>query len=181
MAHSVIQRVCKVAHFTHKNTYLLANLLFVHGIEGDGERRTLVQGTKGSIDASSSSLETPIATHHMLGGMQTGGVSQRQTIACLQIFCCLRAKRGTRQRRPLLQLKTSRLMLPALGWKRPLQLITCKGDANGSSFIAANKYLFDNILFPTIGEGDKATSPSFATENAGIDASSMLLEALIAT
>ena len=45
----------------------------------------------------------------------------------------------------------------------------------------ANKYLSADLLFFTTGEGDEATSTSFAAENMGIEASSALLEALIAT
>ena len=72
-------------------------------------------------------------------------------------------------------------MLPARRWKHPLQLFTCGGAANGSSFTTANKYLFADLLFFTAGEGDEATSPSVAAENAAIDASSSSLEAPIAT
>ena len=74
-----------------------------------------------------------------------------------------------------------RLMLPTRRWKRPFQLNTCGGDAKRSSFTMANKYLFVDLLLFTSGEGDKATSPSFTAEDLGIDASSALLEALIAT
>ena len=45
----------------------------------------------------------------------------------------------------------------------------------------ANNYLFADLLFFTVPEGDEATSPSFIFENEGIEASSALLEALIAT
>ena len=54
--------------------------------------------------------------------MRMGAVYPRQTNTCLPIFNCLQAKRATRQRRPLLQLKTQRLMLLARRWKRLLQL-----------------------------------------------------------
>ena len=43
------------------------------------------------------------------------------------------------------------------------------------------KYLFADLLLFETGEGDETTSPSFPAANAGIDASSALLEALIAT
>ena len=56
-----------------------------------------------------------------------------------------------------------------------------RGDANRSSFTMANKYLFADLLLFTSGEGDEATSPSLTAENSGIDGSSALLEALIAT
>ena len=56
-----------------------------------------------------------------------------------------------------------------------------EGDANGGVFRTANKYLSADLLFFTAREGDKATSPSFTAENAGIEVSSAVLEALIAT
>ena len=102
------------------------------------------------------------------GVMKTGVVSQRQTNTCLPIFCCLRAERKTRQRRPLFQLKPQRLMLPARHWKRQLQLITCEGDANGSVFTTANKYLFSDLLFFIVGEGGEATSPLFQLKTQGL-------------
>ena len=108
-------------------------------------------------------------------------VSQRQTNTCLPIFCYLRAERATTQRRPLLQLKTNRLVLPARHWKCPLQLITCGGNVNRGVFTKANKYSFADLLLFESGEGDEATSPSFATENESIHASSSSLEAPIAT
>ena len=55
------------------------------------------------------------------------------------------------------------------------------GDANGSGLPTANKYLFADLLLFTNGESDEATSPSFGAENSWIDASSALLEALIAS
>ena len=71
-------------------------------------------------------------------------------------------------------------MLLARHWKRPLQLITCLVDASGGVFSTANKCLSADLLFFIAGEGDEATSPSFVAENAAIEASSTLLEALIA-
>ena len=72
-------------------------------------------------------------------------------------------------------------MLPARRWKRPLQLITFGGATNRSVFTTANKYLFADLLFFKSREGNEATSPSFATEKLGIEASSALLEVLIST
>ena len=46
---------------------------------------------------------------------------------CLPIFNCFQTERATRQRRPLLKLKTQRLALPARRWKRSLQLGICTG------------------------------------------------------
>ena len=110
-------------------------------------------------------------------GMQSWALYRRKQITCLRFFCLFVAQRATRQCRPLLQLKTNRFMLPARRWKRPLQLITFGGDANGSSSTTANKYLFADLLLFKSGEGDEATSPSLATVIESIDASSPLLEA----
>ena len=72
-------------------------------------------------------------------------------------------------------------MLPARRWKRPLQLNIFGGDAIRSNFTTANKYLFADLLLFESGEGGETTSLSFASTNVGIDASSALQEALIAT
>ena len=45
----------------------------------------------------------------------------------------------------------------------------------------ANNYLFADLFLFTSGEGDEATSPSFTTRYAAIEASSTSLEALIAS
>ena len=71
-------------------------------------------------------------------------------------------------------------MLPACCWKHSLQHSKCSGDANGSGIPTANKYLFADLLFFTDGECNEATSPSFSVAKKGNDASSALLEALIA-
>ena len=92
--------------------------------------------------------------------------------AYLPIFNYLQAERATRQRRPLLQLKTKQLMLPARHWKRLLQLGIWRGDEMGAVYPWQTKRLFADLLLFTSGEGDEATSPSFAAENATIDASS---------
>ena len=72
-------------------------------------------------------------------GMRMGTLYLGQTKTCLPIFKCFQAKRATRQPRPLLKLKTKRLMLPACRWKRSLQLGICRGDANASTLPTANK------------------------------------------
>ena len=100
---------------------------------------------------------------------------------CLQIFNCLQAERGTKKRRPLLQMKTKRLMLPARSWKRSWQLGICRGNANRSTLPTANQNLFADLEVFTSGGGDEATSPSFTDENEAIGASSSSLEALNAT
>ena len=103
-----------------------------------------------------------------------------ETNYLLAILLFARAQRETGERRPLVQLETSRLMLPARRWKRPLQLNKCGGGANRSSFTTAKKYLFADLLLFTSGKDDEETSTSFAPENVGIDACSSLLQAPIA-
>ena len=53
--------------------------------------------------------------------------------------------------------------------------------SRGGAIAGPLLYLFAGLLLFSSGEDDEATSPSFASANAGIDASSALLEALIAT
>ena len=95
-------------------------------------------------------------------------VYPRQTTTCLPIFSFLRAERAKRQRRPLLQQATSRFKLPTHRWKRSFQLGAFSGDANGNSLPTANKYLFADLFLFKSGEGDEATSPSFAVEMRGL-------------
>ena len=111
--------------------------------------------------------------------MQLGAVYTRQTNTCLSIFCFLRAERATRQRRPLLQQVMCRSKLPAHRWKRSFQLGTFSGDGKASTLPTANKCLFANLLLFASGEGDEATSPSFTTSYASIQASSPSLKMLI--
>ena len=112
-------------------------------------------------------------------GMQMRTVYPRQTNTCLPIFYFLRVERATRQRHPLLQLKIRGLMLPARCWKRSLQRSKCSGDANGSGLPTANNYLFADLFLFKSGEGEEATSPSFATSYEPIQASKPPLETLI--
>ena len=53
------------------------------------------------------------------------------------------------------------------------------GGGKASTLPTANKCLFADLLLFESGEGDEATSPSFTTSYASIQASSPLLEALI--
>ena len=113
--------------------------------------------------------------------MRTGAVYRRQTTTCLPILYSLQTERATRQRRPLFQLQTRGIMLPARCWKCSLQQSKCSGDANGSGLPTANNYLFADLFLFMSGEGDEVTSPSFTTRYAAIEASSASLEALIAS
>ena len=96
--------------------------------------------------------------------MRMGVVYPRQTTTCLPIFSFLRAERAKRQRPPLLQQATSRFKLPNHRWKRSFQVGAFSGDANANSSPTANKYLFADLFLFKSGEGDEATSPSFAAE-----------------
>ena len=77
------------ALYIGKEYFLLANILFICEIEGDGATTPSFSIFNGSIHASSSSLEAHIATHHIGGGgggAPMGVVSQWQTNSCLPIF-----------------------------------------------------------------------------------------------
>ena len=73
------------------------------------------------------------------------------------------------------------MMLLAHCWKRSLQQSKYSGDALGSCLPTANNYLFANFFLFTGGEGDGATSHSFTTHYAAIEASNAALEVLIAS
>ena len=110
-----------------------------------------------------------------------GAVCPRQTTTYFLIFSFLRAKRAKRQRRPLLQQVTIRFKLPVHCWKRSFQLGAFSGDANANSLPTVNNYLFADLFLFTSREGDETISSSFTIRYAAIEASSALLEALIAS
>ena len=112
-------------------------------------------------------------------GMEKRVLYPRQTNTCLPIFCFLRAERATRQRCALLQQVIHRSKLPAHRWKRSFELSTFSGDEKASILPMADKCLFANLLLFASREGDEATSPSFTTSYASIQASSPSLEMLI--
>ena len=97
-------------------------------------------------------------------------------------FTCLPAERATRQCRPLLQLKTQRLMLPARRWKRLLQLYKCKGHGNGSTLPTANRIPVCRSLIVYKRRARRGNVAFFCnTFHVAIDASSSSLKAIIAT
>lgn len=65
MAHYFIQLCAKLGTLHMEMNYLLAILSFLCGTEGDGATLLSFAAKNGTIDASSSSLDAPIATHHM--------------------------------------------------------------------------------------------------------------------
>ena len=69
----------------------------------------------------------------------------------------------------------------SLCWKRLLQLNICRGDADGSTLPTANKIPIFQSLIVYKRRGRRGNVASFAAKNAMIDASSLSLEALIAT
>ena len=87
MAHYFMQLVCEVGHFTPKK-YLLANLSFVHGAKGDGTTSHSCTSTKGSIDASSSSLEAQIARCSMQLVCEVRDFTHRKTLLACKSFVC---------------------------------------------------------------------------------------------
>ena len=175
-----LQVVCEVDHFIVGNN-LDACSSFV---------RTWCKGWQGNVAlffnykrANCNFLCIVRSTHYNLAhveGMWRGALSPWQTDICLPIFCCLRLHRAIGHCCPLVHLKMHRLRLLACRLKNSLQLITYKGDEKGSNFPKANKYLFTNLLLFGSGEGDDTMSPSFATKNIAIDATTASLEVLLA-
>ena len=79
---------------TEKN-YLLANRSFVRGAEGDGQTYPSFTAENGLINASSSSLEAPIATFYMRGRCKRGRFHNGKQILVCRSFV-YRERRGRR-------------------------------------------------------------------------------------
>ena len=71
-----------------KKNYLLANLSFVRGAEGDGTMSHSCANTKGSIDASSSSLEAQMARCFMQLVCKVGDFTHRINLPACESFVC---------------------------------------------------------------------------------------------
>ena len=148
----------KLCNVHTKKNYLVAILLFVHGAEGDRTTSPSFENINGSIDASSSSLEAQMARCFLQLVCKVGHFTHKKFYLLVNRSFVV-AQKAMGKRLPFLQLKTSRLMFPALRWKRPLQLITSGWDANGSNFTTANKYLFaDLLLFGSVQINDDLTT-----------------------
>ena len=72
-------------------------------------------------------------------------------------------------------------MLPDRLWKSKWNVTSCSWKAKFGILHTNKNDLLALFTFVRGVEDDEATSPSFAAENAGIDASSSSLEAVIAT
>ena len=99
---------------------------------------------------------------------------------CLPIFDCLQVERATRQRYPLLQLKTKQLMLPARRWKRSLQLGICRG-IRWKHFTDGKQIPVCQSLIVYKQRARRGNVAFFSIRHKTIDASSSSLEAIIAT
>ena len=113
-------------------------------------------------------------------GMQMRTVYPRQANTCLPIFYFLRAERATRQCHPLLQLKMRGLMLPAhVVGSTHCNIVNAVGMRMGAVCPRQTTTCFPDLFLFMSGEGEEATSPSFATSYDPIQASSPSLETLI--
>ena len=158
---------------------LFANLLLFASEEGDEATSPSFTTSYTSIQASNPSLETLISAWYVQWGWKSEHFTHSKQMLVCHFFKFLRAKRATRQRRPLLQQVTHRSKLPAHRWKRSFQLGTFSGDGKASTLPTPNKYIFANLLLFATGEGDEATSPSFTISSVSIQVSSPSLETLI--
>ena len=159
--------------------YLFANVFHFKSEEGDEATSPSFENEMRGLMLPACCWKRSLQRNKCSGDAHRSGIPQQANI-CLSIFSSLQMERATRQRRPLFQLQTRGMILPARCWKRSLQQSKCNGDANGSGLSPANNYLFADLFLFMSGEGDEATSPSFTTRYAAIDASKALLEALIA-
>ena len=78
----------KSGTFHTEKIYLLANLSFVHGAEGDGTTSHSCANTKGSIDASSSSLEAQMGRCFMQLVCGVGDFTHRKNLPACESFVC---------------------------------------------------------------------------------------------
>ena len=127
------------------NKDLFADLEVSTSGEGDEVTSPSFTAKIPAIGAPSSSLEALIAALYMQRGCEWKNFTDGKQNTCLPIFNCFQTERATRQRRPLLKLKTQRLALPARRWKRSLQLGICTGDVTGALYRQQTKYLFADL------------------------------------
>ena len=71
-----------------KKIYLLANLSFPRGAEGDGAMSHSCASTKGSIKASSSLLEAQMERYFMQLVCEVGLFTHRKNLPACQSFVC---------------------------------------------------------------------------------------------
>ena len=102
--------------------------------------------------------------------------AQGKKTTCLQFLPLFMAQRAIGQRHPLLHVETIRLMLPDCLWKRKWNVTSCSCQGKLNTLHAEKNYLLALSTFVSGMEGDKATSPSFASRNGSIDASRLSLE-----
>ena len=67
MARCLVQLVCEVGKFTHRNVLPACKSLLFYGTEGSEATSPSFATENKSIDALRSLLEVPIATHQMRG------------------------------------------------------------------------------------------------------------------
>ena len=131
----------------------------------------------GSIDASKSSSEAQLEHDFMQleGGVEHFAHGKNPT--CLRFLPLFVAQRAIGQSSPLLQIETIRLMLPDCLWKHKWNMTSCSWSAKLGTLHMGKNYLLALFTFVHGAEGDRATSPSFASRNGSIDAAKAPLEA----
>ena len=164
-----------------EKNYLPITFSFVHGSEGDRAISASSASRNTLIDASRSLLEAQMELDFMQLEDEVQHFAHGKKTTCLHFLPLFVVQRATRQRCPLLQVETGRLMLPDCLWKRKWNMTSCSWKSKLGTFHTKKNYLLALFIFVHGVEDDEATSPSFAAENAAIEASSSSLEALIAT
>ena len=130
------------------NKYLFADILLFERGEGEEATSPFIATENKSIDAFSPSLEAPITTILRAEGDANGSSSTMANKCLFGDLLLFESREGDEATTPLfLKLKTSRLMLPARRWKRPLQLITCGGGCklgrfhNGKQMLVCRSFI----------------------------------------
>ena len=99
----------------------------------------------------------------------------------LAIVTFVRGAEGDRATSPSSASRKGSIDAPRASLEVQMQRYFMQLAGEAGHFTQRKNYLLAIVSFVRGAEGDEATSPSFAAENAAIDASSSSLEALIAT
>ena len=108
-----------------KKNYLLA--IFSIFPLAEGNRATLSSSASrdGSIDTSRLSLKAEMERYFMLLEGEGGHIANEKKPTCLRFLPLFMVQRATGQRRPLLQVKTGRLMVPDRRQNRKWKVTSC--------------------------------------------------------
>ena len=162
-------------NFTIANKYLFADLLLFERGEGDEVTSTSFVAKNESIDASSTSLEAPNATHQMWWDANGSSLPMANKCSFANILL-FESREGDEATSPSFTTENGSIDVSNSSLEAPIATHHMLEDAHRNGFTMANKCLFANLLLFESGEGDEEISPSFVAQNRSIDASNLLLK-----